>query len=88
VGLLITIIGGIQLVDLGLKVYVFKVSERVYYPESRVEREAELSIEELDERNREAEINQRKRQMSNSLAMIAVGAPVYWYHWTTIKKEK
>ncbi len=31
--------------------------------------------------------NQKKRQMSNSLAMILVGAPVYLYHWKTIKKE-
>ena len=88
VGLLITIIGSVQLVDLGLRVYVFKVSQRAYYPEPRMEGKVELSTEELEKRNRDAESNQRKRQTSNSLAMIVVGAPVYWYHWKTIKKEK
>lgn len=88
VGLFITIIGSVQLVDLGLKTYVFKVTNRVYYPEPRLEGQAQLSIEELDERNQAEESNQRKRQMSNSLAMIAVGIPVYLYHWQTIKKEK
>ena len=88
VGLLITIIGGIQIVDLGLKTYVFKVKTRMYYPEPRMEGVETLSIEEMEERNKEEESNQRKRQMSNSLAMIVVGLPVYLYHWRTIKKEK
>ena len=86
VGLLVTIIGSIQLVDLGLKIYVFKVSERMYYPEPRVEGEVQLPAEELKARNKEAESNQRKRQVSNSLAMIVVGVPVYLYHWKEIKK--
>jgi len=88
VGLFIMVIGSIALVDLGLKTYVFKVSEQVYYPEPRVEEEQQLSAEELEARNKEEQSNQRKRQVSNSLAMIIVGAPVYLYHWGTIKKEK
>ena len=88
VGLFIVIIGSVGLVDLGLKTYVFKVSDRVYYPEPRFEGQPQLSIEELDERNREEDGNQRKRQMSNSLAMIVVGGPLYLYHWKTIKREK
>jgi hypothetical protein len=88
VGLFTTILGSVQLVDLGLKTYVFKVSNRIYYPEPRLEGEDQLSVEELDKRNQEEESNQRKRQMSNSLAMIMVGVPVYLYHWRTIKKEK
>jgi hypothetical protein len=88
VGLFITVLGSIQLVDLGLKTYVFKVSNRIYYPDPVLEGQSKLSIEEMDKRNQEEEINQRKRQMSNSLAMIVVGAPVYLYHWKTIKKEK
>jgi len=31
--------------------------------------------------------NQRKRNLSNSLAMILIGTPLYLYHWKTIKKE-
>ena len=89
VGLLITIIGSIQLLDLALKSYVFNVTEYSYYPETMpVEKGVTTpSPEELKARNLEEQANQRKRQVSNSLAMILVGAPVYLYHWKTIKKE-
>jgi hypothetical protein len=90
VGLLITIIGSIQILDLALKTYVFKVSEYTYFPETiPVEggKVSTLDPAELKRRNEEEATNQRKRQMSNSLAMIFVGAPVYLYHWKTIKKE-
>ena len=81
VGLLITIIGSIQIVDLTLKSYVFKVSEYDYYdPTSKVSEEDKANFVKIQN-------DQRKRQLSNSLAMIMVGAPVYLYHWTTIKKE-
>ncbi len=89
VGLMITIIGAIQILDLTLKTYVFRVSEYTYYPESYPVKGEEPTVnpEELRRRNEEEQSNQRKRQMSNSLAMIIIGAPVYIYHWKTIRKE-
>lgn len=90
VGLLITIIGGIQLIDLGLKTYVFKVDEYGYYPMTPVLDEkgnVTMTVEEQQKQQEKEAANQRKRQISNSLAMILVGAPVYLYHWKTIKKE-
>lgn len=89
VGLLITVIGGIQIVDLTLKTYVFKVSEYTYYPESapiEAGKQA-ISSEESKKRQEEEAANQRKRQLSTSLSMITIGAPLYLYHWKTIKKE-
>ena len=88
VGLLITIIGSIQLLDLALKTYVFKVTEYSYYPEPvKLDGEMVVDQEELARRNQEEQANQRKRQFSNSLAMLLVATPVYLYHWATIKKE-
>lgn len=90
VGLLITIIGSIQLLDLGLKTYVFKVDDYSYYPMTPVTNEkgeVTMTVEQQMEQNRRDAANTRKRQISNSLAMILVGAPVYLYHWKTIKKE-
>jgi hypothetical protein len=89
VGLLITIIGGIQIVDLTLKTYVFRVSEYTYYPEPIPVDGGKPSVspDEQKRRGEEEQANQRKRQLSNSLAMIVIGAPVYLYHWKTIKKE-
>jgi len=88
VGLLISIIGSIQLVDLGIKSYVFRVSEYTYYVEPTIDGKQTVSPEEMERRNKEEQANQRKRQFSNSIAMILVGVPVYWYHWKTIKKEQ
>ncbi len=89
VGLLITVIGSIQIVDLTLKTYVFKVSEYSYYPESVPVEGGKpmMSAEESRKRNEEEQANQHKRQLSNSLAMIAIGAPLYLYHWKTIRQE-
>lgn len=88
VGLLISIIGSIQIVDLGLKNYVFRVSEYSYYVDPVVSEKQTISPEEMEKRNKEEQSNQRKRQLSNSIAMILVGVPVYLYHWKTIKKEQ
>jgi len=90
VGLLITVIGGIQIVDLTLKTYVFKVSEYSSYPMSPIKDENGVITLSAEDQQKQQEIeatNQRKRQLSNSLAMIAIGVPLYLYHWKTIKKE-
>ena len=46
-----------------------------------------MSPEDQQKQQQEEASNQRKRQLSNSLSMIVIGAPVYLYHWKTIKKE-
>lgn len=89
VGLLITVIGSIQIVDLTLKTYVFKVSS-YSYPVTPIKDEkgnVTITVEEQEKQQRKDADNDLKRQLSNSLAMIAIGAPLYLYHWKTIKKE-
>ncbi len=94
VGLLISIIGSIQLTDLAIKAYVFKVEEYPVFVSPEIIEDSKISIEQqkaqqetmMKQQVREAG-NQRKRQISNSLSMIAIGLPVYLYHWLTIKKE-
>ena len=88
VGLLITIIGSVQLVDLGIKNYVLNVSEYTYYSDPIAEEKQKISTEEMEKRNEQEQSNQRKRQLSTSLSMILIGVPVYLYHWKTIKKEQ
>lgn len=90
VGLLITVIGSIQIVDLTLKTYVFKVSEFSSYPMTPISDEkgrVTVSVEDQKKQQEEEAANQRKRNLSNSIAMIAIGAPLYLYHWKTIKQE-
>jgi len=87
VGLLITIIGSVQLVDLGIKNYIFRVSDYTYYSDPVVGEKFDISSEEMKKRNDMEQANQRKRQLSTSLSMILIGIPVYLYHWKTISRE-
>ena len=98
VGLLITVIGMIQLVDLGLKVYVFQGADQYNYYDARplkldgtpegMTNEEELQYEEKMKKQQEEETQrQRKREAANAIAMIVIGIPLYAYHWNTIKRE-
>lgn len=94
VGLLIVVIGSIQLVDLGIKTYIFPdidsytyVQPKVICPEGETCPEAMTEEEQRQASQLEAKRN-RQRQFSNTFAMLVVGAPLYLYHWGLIKKER
>lgn len=95
VGLLISVIGSIQLVDLGIKTYIFPEVDvydysrpvKVTCPENG-ECVEEFSEEENKKMALEESKRNRQRQFSSSFSMIAVGIPLYLYHWNLIKKEK
>ena len=93
IGLVVVVIGLVRLVDLGLKTFVFKKAD-VYlqYPGVRMVSETasplpEPSQEELAKFNQTQMDSQRQRTLANSLAMIVVGAPLYFYHWRILKTE-
>ncbi len=95
IGLIISVIGTIQLVDLGIKTYVFKGADKYeVYPQPKQlnseGKEIKISEEDIKIQNeyqeRENKRN-RQRQVSTAIAMILVGVPLYFYHWNTIKKE-
>ena len=96
IGLLISVIGAIQLVDLGIKVYVFKGADRYDYPiPTKIYppdgQEVVYSDQEIEQQKKQQEVEtlkQRQRQASTALAMLFVGLPLYRYHWSLIKKEK
>jgi len=89
VGLLIVVIGSIRLVDLGLKVFVFKDADKFeYVAPARVEGE-KMQVDVVEEKKRSERefVRQRQREFTGSISMIAVGLPLYLYHWKTIQKE-
>lgn len=94
IGLLIAVIGSVQLVDLAIKVYVFKGADRYNIPMvaklDPAGRETILTDKEKEEQKRSQETEtqrQRQRQASTAIAMLLVGIPLYKYHWSLIKKE-
>lgn len=88
VGLLIVVIGSIQMVDLGLKLTVFKdVDTYEIYDSPKIAGEPTVSIEEQNARQKKNVERQRQREFITAFSMLAVGSPLYLYHWSTIKKE-
>ncbi|MFZ3301957.1 MAG: hypothetical protein WA152_04565 [Microgenomates group bacterium] len=94
IGLIIAVIGTIQLVDLGMKVYIFKDADKYDYPLATkfdpTGKEVELTDKEKEEQKAQQEketTRNRQRQASNAIAMLLVGIPLYKYHWSILKKE-
>ncbi len=88
VGLLIVVFGSIQLVNLGLKAYVFKGADTYeVYPISLPDGKPMETKEELLAKQERETARQRQRELVNSVSMLVVGTPLYLYHWRLIKKE-
>ncbi len=94
IGLIIAVIGTIQIVDLGMKVYLFKEADRYDYPlTSKFDPTGkEIALTDQEKADQKAQQDKettrnRQRQVSTALAMLLVGVPLYKYHWNLIKKE-
>jgi hypothetical protein len=88
VGLLIVVIGSIQLVNLGLKLTIFKdVDYYEIYSAPKMAGEVQEPIEIQQARQRKDVERQRQREFITAFSMLVVGAPLYLYHWNTIKRE-
>jgi hypothetical protein len=101
VGLVLSIIGLVSLINLGLRTYVFTKADypcyRPYLSEAPPKdvNGANLSQEEIDRRNAEAQqqceeqkTSEKQRSAANAIAMLIVGVPLYAYHWNRIRQDK
>ncbi len=99
IGLVMSIIGGVQLIDLGLKSYVFTKADNYCYDNYpamvKDPNQPNLTQEEIDTQNRvnkerceEQRVADKQRQASNAIAMLIVGLPLYIYNWRVIKRDK
>ena len=86
IGLLICVIGIIRILDLGMKIIVFKDADKYeIYPTKLRDGNQELPVEEMQVRKEKETTRNRQRELSSSLSMILVGIPLYLYHWKTIQ---
>ncbi len=89
VGLLTVVIGSVRLIDLGLKVFVFPEADRYEYVSPKLPGEPAPENEQaMKEQAAREQTRNRQRELSGAVAMIAVGLPLYLYHWKTIQKEQ
>lgn len=94
VGLIVFVIGCIRLVDLGLKVYVFKNADTYTFQRMPTYPDDKRSAAQIEQENasqekfqKEEAIRNRQREVSGALAMMIIGGPLYIYHWKTIQRE-
>lgn len=89
VGLLIVVIGSIQMVNLGLKTFVFKdIDVYEIYPSYPTKEEVVEDPAIIAQRQKREASRQQQRELVNSVSMIVVGLPLYLYHWKLIAKER
>lgn len=83
-----TIISLVNFVDLGLRTTIFQEADRNYYPVALDVREGkEINLEEQQKQMELEQVSRRQRELSNSIALILVGTPLFLYHWRTVQKE-
>ena len=102
VGLVIVVIGLVNLVDLGLKAFIFKNADSpIIYPvyptqinptDVKGSAMAPADQEKYDADQAAAQEKQRQsdreRTASSALAMIVVGTPLFIYHWKIIQRDR
>lgn len=96
IGLILIIIGCIQLTSLALRVLVFPGADQVIiYPVSRIspgeaDDPAAVAIREQEQLEYQTQERSARRQRTatNALAMITIGIPLYLYHWRAIQKNQ
>ncbi len=96
VGLVLIIIGGVSLVNLGLKTYVFtKADAPVVFrgPVPVIDKGGELveqteeDIKKQEEQEKEFRSSQRQRDAARAIAFLIIGIPIYLYHWREVKRK-
>jgi hypothetical protein len=85
-------LGSAKLIELLLKVVIFKEADVYYYVSPPdVTNLPDDKLKKYEEREKEVQTKetqrQRQREAANAISLIAVGLPVYMYHWKIIQKE-
>jgi hypothetical protein len=99
IGLVLVVIGCVQLVNLGLKAYIFTAADQYYTypvaaPAQPMDKNASTTIlaqptdAQMQAYQDKQTTSQRESTAADAIAMIIVGVPLYLYHWRVIKKDK
>ncbi len=94
--IIIWVVGGIMLLNLGLKTWVFTKADQSYYsspcamPVSPDGKTATCTPEQIAEQKKQDEDNrkaQKQSEAAQAVSMIIIAAPVWWFHWRLAKRE-
>jgi hypothetical protein len=101
ISLIIMIVAAVTLINMALKAWVFTKADDVYrsYPVMAcpaMDSSVQIKVPECndpdfakkqDEAESQRRSAQRQSDAARSIAMIIVGAPVFYYHWKLARKE-
>ncbi len=91
VGLVFILIGLTQLIQLGLRAWVFPEADRyVSYPMPKTITDAtstEPSVEELERFQESETARNRQREATTGISFLIVGIPLFAFHFRVIKKN-
>jgi hypothetical protein len=99
VGLVLVVIGCVQLVNLGLRTFVFPDADKYYAypmpapvsspdgsaPTTTVAAPTDAQLQAYQDQQTRS---QHESTAAEAVAMIVVGMPLYLYHWRVIRKDK
>ncbi len=100
IALVIWVVGGIMLVNMALKTWIFTKADNNYYstpcpimvksPDGGSAQAPECDPKmqaEQEARDKENRASQKQRDASQALSMIVIAAPVWFFHWRLAKRE-
>jgi hypothetical protein len=95
IGLLVTVIGAIRMVNVTMKIFIFPDVDNYTYlsvparidPEGKQIGETEEEKAIREENMRKDMIRQRQREIIEAFSFLLVGIPLYVYHWKTIQND-
>lgn len=102
VSLIILVVAGIMLINLGLKTWVFPKADKNYYSYPSIAcsapadaktptkpGECDPAVQEQQKKaDEENRAAQKQRDAAQALAMIIVASPVFYFHWRLARKEQ
>lgn len=101
IGLVLIIIGSVQLINLGLKTFIFTKADQEFFfvekPPLRVIEgegtvtpipEEQEDQKDKERRQKENTTSRRQRDAARSISLLIVGIPLYLYHWKLAQKER
>lgn len=91
-GLILSIVGLVKLTDLAIKVFIFTGADSYEYYQTKPllpdgTQDPTYDIQEARAIEKRELMRNRQRTVSEALAMILIGVPLYIYHWRIIQKE-
>jgi hypothetical protein len=97
IALVIMVIASITLINLALKTWVFTKADIDYYKPVPCDQRMSVAdpnikqpvcnYEQELKDNEDRRSGDKQREVSNSLAMLIVAIPVFYYHWKLARKE-